>query len=363
MKHTPLYEQQKQQSAIRWANFHGWEMPLDYGSQIAEHHAVRRDVGVFDVSHMAIVDLLGPGGRQLLRYGLSNDVDRLRQQGSAMYTCMLNPQGGIIDDLLVYYRSVDNYRLVMNAANRQRDLAWLRHCAEGLSVGIQEHHDLAMLAIQGPHSISKAQALLWPKQQGLFDDLSQFAFIERKDWFIARTGYTGELGLELMLPKEQAGQVWQTLLNAGVQACGLGARDTLRLEAGLLLHGQDMDEKTSPLESGLAWTVAWEPKERNFVGRDALLQQKEKGVSQKLVGLILEEKGMLRRGQWVLMETGGEGVITSGSYSPTLKRAIALARVPCTIGTQCQVMVRTHPLWARVVKPRFVQHGKALVDF
>jgi aminomethyltransferase len=273
---------------------------------------------------------------------------------------MLNEQGGVIDDLIVYYIRDDFYRMVVNAATRARDLAWLEQQSVDFSVTVTERPELAMIAIQGPNARAKSLPLLSDAIRDAAAGLQPFFGIFDGDWFIARTGYTGEDGFEIMLPAEQAADFWGRLRAAGVRPTGLGARDTLRLEAGMNLYGSDMDESVSPLESALAWTVAWEPAERDFIGRAALEQQRAAGVQQKLVGLLLEDKGVLRNHQKVLAGTG-EGEITSGSFSPTLQRAIAFARVPADTGETCQVEVRGKLLQARVVKPPFVRNGESQI--
>jgi len=335
-------------------------MPLHYGSQLNEHHIVRQHAGMFDVSHMTVVDVLGAGGRQFLRKLLTNDVDQLQHAGRALYTCMCNEHGGIIDDLIVYQRASDNYRLVLNASTRQRDLGWIRDKIHGFSAGLQERNELSMLAVQGPEAIEKTLSVLDPAQCDAISTLTVFECVDVDGWFFARTGYTGEDGLEIILPQDKISALWDKLLQAGVKPCGLGARDTLRLEAGLLLHGQDMDETTTPLESGLAWTIKWEPEDRDFIGMGALLSQKQHGIKRKLVGLTLLDKGIMRPGQKVLLADNTEGVITSGTYSPTLEASIALARVPKDIGEEVAVDIRGKHLKARVCKPRFVKHGKPI---
>ena len=238
-------------------DFHGWEMPLHYGSQLSEHHAVRQDVGMFDVSHMTILDILGAGGRQFLRRLLTNDVDQLGHNGKALYSCMCNEHGGIIDDLVVYQRTSDNYRLVLNSATREHDLAWIRAKSEDFAVGLQERSELSMLAVQGPNALAKLNQVLTPAQIDAISTLTYFESVEVDDWFFGRTGYTGEDGYEVLLPATKINALWTALLAVGVKPCGLGARDTLRLEAGMMLYGQDMDESISPLESGLGSEFYW----------------------------------------------------------------------------------------------------------
>lgn len=344
----------------KMVDFHGWEMPLHYGSQLHEHHLVRNDAGLFDVSHMTIIDVLGAGGRQFLRKLLTHDIDKLSHNGKALYSCMCNEHGGIIDDLIVYQRASDNYRLVLNSATRDKDMSWIREKSEGFAVGLQERPELAMIAVQGPCAIEKTKKILTAAQIDAISTLTYFECVDVDTWFFARTGYTGEEGFEIIVPQEAVVQLWNDLIKAGVHPCGLAARDTLRLEAGMMLYGQDMDESTTPLESGLGWTVSWEPEDRGFIGMGALLSQKQDGVTRKLVGLTLLDKGIMRPGQKISVEQGAEGIITSGSYSPTLEQSIALARVPTSVGEQVLVEIRDKLIPAKVGKPRFVKNGKAI---
>ena len=356
---TPLYATHVKCGA-KMVNFHGWEMPLHYGSQLNEHHQVRQDAGIFDVSHMTIVDILGAGGRLFLRKLLTNDVDALDHNGKALYSCMCNEHGGIIDDLIVYQRASDNYRIVLNSATRHEDLAWIRKVSEGFAVGLQERRELAMIAVQGPNAIAKARSILNPAQVDAVSTLTHFESVDVEQWFFARTGYTGEDGLEIIVPQDQVAQLWDDLVQAGVQPCGLAARDTLRLEAGMLLYGQDMDTSTTPLESGLAWTIKWEPADRDFIGMGALVSEKQLGIKRKMVGLTLLDKGIMRQGQRVVIDGQTDGVITSGSFSPTLGHSIALARVPVDTGTEVLVDIRGKLIPATVGKPRFVKYGQAI---
>jgi len=339
-------------------DFAGWQMPVNYGSQMDEHHQVRNDAGMFDVSHMTVIDLSGEGVRAFLQHLLANDVARLQDQGKALYSCMLNHDGGVIDDLIVYYMNEHWYRMVVNAATRDKDMAWIDEQSAGYDVEINERSDLAMIAVQGPHAREKAIEALPVDVVEAVSELDRFFGCDCGEWFVGRTGYTGEDGFEIMLPDTEAPAFWDGLAEAGVKPCGLGARDTLRLEAGMNLYGSDMTETTSPLISGLGWTIAWEPAERDFIGRAALQKQRDKGITQKLVGLILEDKGVLRGHQKVIVENAGEGETTSGSFSPSLKQSIAFARVPKQTGDHCQVEIRGKLLNARVVKPVFVRDGK-----
>lgn len=358
---TALYEKHLQ-SGGKIVDFAGWQMPINYGSQIEEHHQVRRDVGMFDVSHMVVVDITGDGVIPFLQYLLANDVAKLKQSGKALYSCMLNEKGGVIDDLIVYYMNDDWFRMVVNAGTRDKDLAWINQQAENFTVAIKERDDLAMIAVQGPKGREKALQVLPIDVSQAATNLERFFGAASGEWFVGRTGYTGEDGFEIMLPESESGDFWDTLIEAGVRPCGLGARDTLRLEAGMNLYGTDMDETTSPLISGLGWTIAWQPVERDFIGRAAIEAEKENGVQQKLVGLVLEDKGVLRGHQKVIVEGQGEGETTSGTFSPTLKQAIALARVPVGIGEHCKVDIRGKLLSARVVKPVFVRDGQSCID-
>jgi aminomethyltransferase len=298
--------------------------------------------------------VLGAGDRQFLRKVLTNDVDLLTHAGRALYSCMCNEHGGIIDDLIVYQRSPDNYRLVLNASTRSRDLAWLREQVLGFSSGLQERSDLAMIAVQGPKAIKITLDSLKLSQADAVSTLAKFECVEPDGCFFARTGYTGEDGLEIMMPISEIEDLWIKLLDAGVKPCGIAARDTLRLEAGMLLYGQDMDETTSPLESGLGFTVKWQPEDRNFIGMGALLSQKQYGLKRKLVGLTLEDKGVMRNGQKVVVTGHADGVITSGTYSPTLNKSIAIARVPVETGDKVLVEIRGRLLSAIVGRPKFI---------
>jgi aminomethyltransferase len=354
---TPLYESHVA-SGAKMVDFHGWNMPLHYGSQIEEHLTVRETAGMFDVSHMTVIDILGAGGRQFLRKLLTNDVDHLMHNGKALYSCMCNEHGGIIDDLIVYQRASDNYRVILNSATRENDLVWIRNKSEGFSVGLQERKDLAMLAIQGPHAIEKTLNVLSPSLIDAVSTLTQFECVDVDNWFIGRTGYTGEDGFEIIIPKELISQLWNDLLKIGIKPCGLAARDTLRLEAGMLLYGQDMDETTTPLESGLEWTVKWQPEDRGFIGMGALVSQKQQGIKRKMVGLTLLDKGIMRHEQRVVIPGCSDGIITSGGYSPSLKKSIALARVPVETGELVMVDIRGKLVPAQVSRPRFIKHGK-----
>lgn len=355
-KRTPLYDNHLQANA-KMVDFAGWDMPLHYGSQLQEHHQVRQDSGVFDVSHMTIVDLHGHDVAPYLRYLVANNVDRLTP-GKALYTCMLNDNGGVIDDLIVYKITDDFYRLIVNSGTHDKDMAWLQKQIKSFDLTLTERTDLAMLAIQGPKIREKIDALFSAADVQKIKELKPFHAVSVGEYFVARTGYTGEDGFEVILPNDQAPIFWGKILAADIKPAGLGARDTLRLEAGLNLYGSDMDENVSPLESNLAWTVAFEPKDRDFIGRAALEKQLASGVQQRLVGLVLEDQGVLRNHQKVIVDGLGEGEITSGSFSPTLSKGIALARVPAAIDGECFVEIRGKNIPAKVIKPPFVRKGE-----
>jgi len=347
------------ESSAKMVDFYGWEMPINYGSQIEEHHAVRQDAGMFDVSHMTIVDVKGNDAKAFLRRLVINDVAKLEVAGKALYTGMCNHEGGVIDDLIVYFFSDTDYRLVVNSATREKDLAWINEQAADVDVTITDRPEFAMIAVQGPQAKSKVATLLNAEQTAAVDGMKPFFSAQAGDLFIATTGYTGEAGYEIALPAEQAADLWQQLLDAGVRPCGLGARDTLRLEAGMNLYGLDMDESVTPLAANMAWTIAWDDESRDFIGREVLAEKRAAGTEPKLVGLILEAKGVLRAGLKVVTEHG-EGVITSGTFSPTLGHSIAMARVPRGVKLEdtVQVEMRKKLVDVKVIRPSFARNGK-----
>jgi aminomethyltransferase len=417
LKQTPLNEAHRAMGA-KMVDFGGWDMPVNYGSQIDEHHQVRNDCGMFDVSHMRVVDIKGKGVRDFLRYLLANNVDKLTTPGKALYSCMLLENGGVIDDLIVYFMEEQWFRIVVNAGTADKDIAWMRQqaaehakahpecyakgedaeeCevsaenaapeeevkripnaylfgdmsqeeaakliwgeqdeepAEKPPLDIADHPELSIIAIQGPNAREKLWAAM-PGSKQLTEKLEPFSAVVVGTMFIARTGYTGEDGFEVVLPSIAAPYFWKSLSDKGVEPCGLGARDTLRLEAGMNLYGQDMDENVNPLESGLAWTVDLKS-ERDFIGKAALLANPP---ARKLVGLVLQDRGVLR-GHQKVVTAQGEGEITSGSFSPTLNQSIALARVPkeVQVGDEVQVAIRDKMLAAKVVKYPFARNGKS----
>lgn len=347
-------------------DFAGWEMPINYGSQIKEHEAVRTDAGMFDVSHMTAVDVRGDKATAFFQQLIGNDVAKLGFDGKALYSGMYNEDGGVIDDLIVY-RTQWGYRVVVNAGTTAKDLEWMGKLAPAFGVTLTPRRDLAMIAVQGPNAIAKAKVAK-PDAAALIDGLQVFQGLPHGEWFFARTGYTGEDGLEISMPAGEAITFWNALKDAGVAPAGLGARDTLRLEAGMNLYGNEMDDSVSPLAAGMAWTIAWEPATRDFTGRAKLEAEKAaraagQAGALKQVGLVFEGKGVLRSHMKVVTEAG-EGEITSGTFSPSLQVSIAMARVPLAVkvGDSVQVDVRGTLQPARIVKMPFVRNGKKVFE-
>jgi len=373
LKETPLIKAHQAMGA-KLVDFGGWNMPIHYGSQIDEHHQVRNDAGMFDVCHMTIVDLRGCEVNDYLAKLLANDVAKIAgKPGKALYSCMLNNDGGVIDDLIIYAMDHAWVRVIVNSSTRKKDLAWMRSQIGTMAVDLNERDDLAMIAVQGPNARELAAKALGAEIAGA-EALKPFNALlinfagsglgdNSEERFVARTGYTGEDGYEIVCPNSQAEQIWQQLAAAGVKPCGLGARDTLRLEAGMNLYGNDMDETQSPLESGLSWTVDFSNERRQFTGRTALEKQKQQGLKYKFVGLILNAKGVLRAHQTVLLD-GSEatGELTSGTFSPTMQKAIGFARVPLAAGETCRVEIRKKHLDAKIIKLPFVRNGKVLAN-
>ncbi len=365
LKRTPLFETHEQAGA-KLVDFGGWEMPLHYGSQIDEHEAVRTSCGMFDASHMTVVDIEGADAAAYLSTLLANDIARLSQAGQALYTCMLNHDGGVVDDLIVYSRGDQGYRLVVNASTREQDLTWMQECIGDQKVALLERPEMALIAVQGPEAkavfgkVADAHNL-----HGLFEkvsELKRFSACEHNSVYVGRTGYTGEEGYEIMMPAEHAAMTWAAFAGQGAVPCGLGCRDTLRIEAGLNLYGTDMDQTITPLEAGLAWTVSFADAERNFNGRAALEKQKSEAELPLWCGVVLAGKGVIRGGYAITTESGATGVITSGTFSPTLKRAVGFARMTQTDETECFVEIRgrQHPALLRPLP--FVRNGTIRVD-
>ena len=362
---TPLYQSHLTAGA-KIVDFAGWEMPIHYGSQLEEHHTVRTNAGMFDVSHMCALDLAGPDATRYLRHLLANDVAKLQKPGKALYSCMLDDGAGVIDDLIVYYFSPERFRIVVNAGTAEKDIAWMRARLAGFDANIVVRRDVAMIAVQGPQARERFWAA-FPAARSYSVTLGQFEAVEwtvgHETWLIARTGYTGEDGFEVTMPADDAAAVWKALTDAGVRPCGLGARDTLRLEAGMNLYGQDMDEHVSPYEAGLKWTVDLKDPARDFVGKSALVTRRSvANTDVQFSGLLLLDRGVMRSHMKVHTALG-TGETTSGSFSPTLNQSIALARIPAgiAIGSEVEVEIRDKKLKAKVVKPSFVRHGQSLL--
>lgn len=363
---TCLYAAHEKLGA-KMVDFSGWDMPLHYGSQIQEHHCVRLDCGMFDVSHMTVVDIGGSDVRAYLRHLLANDVAKISAPGQGIYSAMLNHRGGVIDDLIVYALP-SGFRLVVNCATSEKDIAWMNDCAQGFQVLVQQREDLAMISVQGPQAIARVNSVVGQALGAKISALKPFNSLYASpsqvgdNWQYARTGYTGEEGLEIILPGSEAEFFWWQLHSAGVQPAGLAARDTLRLEAGLNLYGHEMDENILPLQANMAWTIDWRDSERDFIGRPALLAASDAGQQEKLVGLLLTQRGVLRDGQHVYFAGCDQpGVITSGSFSPTLGYSIALARVPVDAGEWGEVAMRKKRETVRLVAPGFVRHGQPVI--
>ena len=340
-------------------DFHGWDMPINYGSQIEEHHAVRQGCGIFDVSHMTILDFEGSESELFIRKLIANDVRKLLENYSGLYSAMLNDKGFVIDDLIAY-RMDKGFRLVVNCATRGEDLKWISARAKEYDVNMLERDDLSMVAIQGPQSPTVLKNFPAPidflkekkRQQGIFQD----------DVFAAKTGYTGELGFEVILPNEKAIDLWNIAISEGAKPIGLAARDTLRLEAGMNLYGFEMDETISPFECNMGWTVCWQDEQRDFFGKESLIKQKESNDLKELVGIITDEKVILRQGQKIHLEkeNHARGVVTSGTYSPSLKMPIALARLPKSDSTSCFAEIRGKRVKAIIGSPKFIKEGKVI---
>ena len=358
MKYTPLYQAHIDAQG-KMVDFGGWEMPLNYGSKIEEHHQVRSDAGMFDVSHMTVVDFKGTQAKVFVQTLIANDVEKLKTEGKALYSCMLNESGGVVDDLIVYYINDEDYRMVINAGTTEKDIAWINLQAQSFDVSVEPKFDLAMIAVQGPNAREKVFAAM-PGVENIAGELKPFNAASLGSLFIARTGYTGEDGFEIMLPDKSAEFTWKMLLEGGVKPCGLGARDTLRLEAGMSLYGSEMNDEVSPLEAALSWTVDLSNEDRQFVGRKALEELKNEGAKNTIVGLVLEGKGVIRNHQKVVTSLG-DGEVTSGTFSPTMGKAIALARVPIDATGSCEIEMRNKLVSAKIVKPPFVRNGKVLV--
>ncbi|NNF15788.1 MAG: glycine cleavage system aminomethyltransferase GcvT [Gammaproteobacteria bacterium] len=364
-KQTTLYPLHVDAGA-QIVDFGGWAMPLHYGSQVEEHHLVRKSCGLFDVSHMTIVDISGAQAESFLSVLLANDVARLKANGNAMYSCMLNDDGGVVDDLITYRRDAGHFRMVVNAATRDNDLAWMNARAQAFDVELTEQPDYAMIAVQGPTAnqvfarVAEHHGLagLWSKVK----ELKPFNGCEYNSVYVGRTGYTGEDGYEIMMPAAHAADTWKAFIAAGAGPCGLGCRDTLRIEAGLNLYGTDMDQSTTPLEAGLAWTVNFTDPDRDFIGRQALEQQKAAGQLPWFGGIILDGRGVIRGGQQVVRADGGAGIVTSGTFSPTMGRSIGFVRIADGDSPECTVNIRKREIAAHLCALPFVRNGTIRVE-
>lgn len=361
MRQTPFYQNHLESNA-KIVDFGGWALPINYGSQIKEHEAVRTSCGMFDVSHMLITDITGAESRKFIRYLISNDVAKLEKHGigKALYSGLLNHDAGIIDDLIVYLMPF-GYRLVTNAATEEKDMAWINNIAKQFEVKFVNRRDLAMLAVQGPLAIEKVITIR-PHLSSALSNLKAFMAIEDHGCFYARTGYTGENGLEIMIPTTIASQFWNELLNNGVIPCGLGARDTLRLEAGMNLYGHDMDENFTPLDSGMDWVVDLSDETRDFIGKSNYIRLKTLAEYDIQVGLILNGRGVLREGQTIVVNNNNVGIITSGTFAPSLKLSVAIARVKSDTPDTVLVQIRDNLESAKVVKLPFIRNGKSLIN-
>ncbi len=354
---TPLYQQHQDLNA-KIVDFGGWALPVNYGSQVEEHHAVRKDCGMFDVSHMTVSDVTGQDTLPFLEKILANDIQKVTSKpGKALYSCMLNDNGGVIDDLIAYYLTPQHVRLVTNASTNEKDMAWLHKHAAAFSVEVTEKPELALIAVQGPNAIKTTCEMLENSGDNDFANnigqLKRFQGGFHEQHFVGRTGYTGEDGLEFIVQADYANQLWQALLKAGVQPCGLGARDTLRLEAGMALYGNDLDEDHTPVDSGLQWTLSMHD-DRDFIGKSKLADTERFAM----IGLILEDRGVLRSHQEIFIDEQKIGEITSGTFSPTLEKSIALARIDAsaklTLGDAVSIAIRNKRLTARVANYPFI---------
>ena len=356
---TPIFDLHLEAGA-KMVDFGGWDMPIHYGSQIEEHNIVRNSAGVCDVSHMTVLDLSGPDSKAYLQKLLPNDVNKLDKPGRALYSAMLNEDGGILDDLIVYLTET-GFRIVVNCATREKDIAWMQKQIESFDCVLEEKPELAILAVQGPESLDRVKAILSKTEKGqeradFITALRPFVGGFCGDWFIARTGYTGEKGVELILPNADAVTFWKDLMANDIRPIGLGARDTLRLEAGMNLYGSDMDESVTPLESNMAITLSMDD-DRDFIGKSKLESQMAEGVSESLIGLVMLEKGVLRAHYPIYSGEQQVGEITSGAHSPTCGHSIALARVKSG-ATNLSVGIRNKRIDVQEVKPPFARNGK-----
>ena len=352
MNKTPLNKSHIELGA-KMVNFSNWEMPISYSSLIEEHNAVRNTVGIFDVSHMSVFDFDGDNQVAFFEKIFANDIKKIYKDNKAIYGALLNEEGGILDDLIIYHAN-NKFRLVSNCSTREQNRQWFEKHAVEFGVKVMERSDMGILAIQGPDALNKILEIKEIDAQ--VNTLQSFGCMFEGDKLYARTGYTGEDGLELIVPTKDINHLWDQALELGCTPIGLGARDTLRLEAGLNLYGNDMTINNHPYESNMGWTIDMSDESREFIGKDALLSI-DQSKSQKIVGIILQDKGVLRSGYEITHEQG-KGVVLSGSYSPTLQSSIGLARVDQGYKENGKVMIRNKLLNIDFVSPRFLGQGK-----
>ena len=363
LRKTPLHARHRASNA-RMVPYAGWDMPVEYSGITAEHMAVRTRAGLFDVSHMGEIEIAGKGALDAVQRISSNDASRL-QPGQAHYAGLLTPDGTFLDDMLVYRMASSHFMLVVNAANTAKDYAWVAEQVKAVSDAavVDSSSRYALVSIQGPASRDVLQPLTGIE----LGDLRYYWFahgeVASARVTVSRTGYTGEDGYEIFVPPNMADRVWQALLASGraadVVPCGLGARDTLRLEAAMRLYGSDIDESTTALEAGLGWVVGWD--KDDFIGRDRLLEQKKQGVERTLVGFEMSDPGIARHGFAVLDKGRRVGVVTSGTQTPYLKKAVGMAYVPPAMaepGTEIDIEIRTRTARARVVPLPFYRRQR-----
>ena len=358
LKKTPLNDLEKELGG-RMVDFGGWELPVQFSGILEEHDAVRNHVGIFDVSHMGEITIKGPQALELLQKSTCNDVSKL-EDGRAQYNGLLYPTGGFVDDILVYRMKADDYFVVVNASNSDKDFEWFRECAKDLDADVQNvSADYAQLAVQGP----EAERVLQPMTDVALAPMKYYRFdrgtVNGAPAIVSRTGYTGEDGFEVYVAPEHGPRIFRKLVEAGVKPCGLGARDTLRLEAKMALYGNDIDHTTTPIEADLGWIVKLE--KGDFNGRDVLQREKEEGPGRKLVGFEMVDRGIARHG-YPVVEGGEEvGVVTSGTHSPTLKKSIGLAYLPLdksAQGSELSILIRGKETRARVVPTPFYKRAR-----
>jgi len=329
-------------------DFSGWEMPINYGSQINEHNEVRTNVGIFDVSHMAVFDFSGDNQVEFLKKLLPNDVTKILNSKRALYSPLLNENGGILDDLIVYHTGNNHFRIISNCATRQQNNDWFNEKAKQFEVKVNFQENASIIAIQGPNS-DEVLSTLYSL------DLKNFHIYQDDEVMIARTGYTGEIGFEIISNQKKGLELWNHFISKDVKPIGLAARDTLRLEAGLNLYGSDMTINNHPYESNLGWTIDNSDENRNYIGKNSLAIEAES--KKKLIGFYTEERGVLRAGSKVHF-AGGEGIVTSGTWSPTFKKNIGFCRVDANYPAQGNALLRDKEINLHFCETNFLKHLK-----